>query len=113
LTELQAKLSEVIRKEAHERADDINAINHRLDLDPERMNKLETSLPNQIFGRIQEIEKKFTTQISALNKRVDKVEPPSALALGTGTGLVNSIPRVPTSTEAALEAIIESNKTGT
>src|SRR4029077_17365258 len=107
---LHAKLDELNGKEARARTDGINAISHRLDLDFERMNKLETSLPNLTFGRIQEIEKKLTTQINALNKRVDKVESPPSLNMDTfkGLGLANSIPRVQTPTEAALETFIES-----
>jgi hypothetical protein len=129
---LHAKLDELIRKEAHERADGINAINRRIEF--ERMNKIETSLPNQIIGRIQEIEKKLTAQISALNKRVEKVESPSGLNLETanrmgiinstppaiaphevivppkGRGLINYAPHDPTPKEAVVNALLEQKK---
>ena len=65
--EISAELAESVRKEAKERTDGINALLRELEKHFERMNKLETSLPNQMSGRIQEIEKKLTAQISALS----------------------------------------------
>lgn len=133
LTAARSQLSELVRKEAHERTGGINAILQRHELDFERMNRIETSLPQQFLGRIKEIETKLAAQITDLNKRLDKAEPPPALDLetfkglinspshvptpdeafsdkGLGVGLINSVPRVPTPAEAMAKAIMDRNK---
>ena len=94
--EISAELAESVRKEAKERTDGINALLRELEKHFERMNKLETSLPNQMSGRIQEIEKKLTAQISALNERVKNVEPPRLTPNTKNDNITPTRPFVPT-----------------
>ena len=105
LTELQTKLSEVIRKEAHARSEGINAFQRELDKQFERMNDIETHLPRLVIKDIKEIETKLTTQITALNKRVDNVASLVPINMDTrkGQGLINTASRVPTPDEVVAQ----------
>lgn len=107
LDTIKTQLLGVFKNEAHERTEGINAINRRLDVDFERVNKLDTSL-----GRIQEIEKKLTTQISAIDKRVQKVEPRSLLDIDPqeGVGLLNAFRPGPSQAELLADAIKNRDK---
>ena len=71
------------------------------------MNKLDTSL-----GSIQEIEKKLTTQIIALDKRVEKVEPRSLLDMDPqkGVGLLNAFRPASSQAELLADAIKKREK---
>lgn len=112
LDTIKTQLLGVFKNEAHERTEGINAINRRLDVDFERVNKLDTSLPTLTLARIQELEKKLTTQISALDKRVEKIEPRSLLDMGPqkGVGLINAFRPGPSQAELLADAIKNRDK---
>ena len=102
LVEVRSQLSELLRKEAHERTESITAIGRRIDGEFERMNKIETTLPPQII---------------ALKNRLDKVESPPPTPLlnvdaAKGLGLINSATRTPGPLESLIDAAMKSKEKG-
>lgn len=108
--QLRTESSEAIQKETNQRIDGINALLRDLNEHFERLSNIETFLPREFSEGTKALETKLTAQIAALNKRMDKAEPPSALDLGTATGIINSFSPAPTHDEMIVQAIADRTK---
>ena len=87
LFSLKGQLGGVIKNEAHDRNESLHALSRELEKHFERMNSIETSLPNRILGRIQEIENQLSAQISNLRQQMEKPVPAGLVNSETATGL--------------------------
>lgn len=109
LAELEKELSELVRKETRERTDGVNAHRHQHELDFERMNRIEASLPQQIYGRVNDLEKTLSAQIAALKNRLDKVESPTPPP-ESREGLIQSASRTHSPLESLIDAAVKSKE---
>ncbi len=98
LSALQTELSKLIGEEGLVRNETSAAISKRFKAESERMTKIEASLQQVIQG-IKATDLKHAGEITALNKRVDTLQPPPPLTSQSYEGLNNSAPPAPTPRE--------------